>query len=65
MRGVTFQWVYQSGTEWMPFDARSNLAVEIMFAKSAQGQVFVNGFWAYINPGDLFMVYNSMRLYMP
>ena len=62
MGGATFQWVYQSGTEWMPFDGNSNLVVENMWRRSTQGRVFVNGFWAYVNTGELFMVFNNMTL---
>ncbi|KAI7851454.1 hypothetical protein BDC45DRAFT_571949 [Circinella umbellata] len=53
---MAVQWVYQAGSQWIPFDPQANYSIENLFrtgqsanvyVKSLHGLVYVNGIQLY------------------
>ncbi|CDH59227.1 predicted protein [Lichtheimia corymbifera JMRC:FSU:9682] len=56
---MTFQWVYQAGNTWVPFDGNNNRVLEQFWRSSRNGQVIVNRLPAIVYPRQLQMLVNN------
>ncbi|KAI9254541.1 hypothetical protein BDA99DRAFT_518680 [Phascolomyces articulosus] len=59
-----FQWVYQAGTFWVPFDRQSNFSIEQLWRRGAAGNIYVPSLQGlvYVNGPGLYAQQFSTRI---
>ncbi|KAI8584208.1 hypothetical protein K450DRAFT_218661 [Umbelopsis ramanniana AG] len=58
----SFQWVYSSGCNWIPFDAKANREIEkLWFNGTCGGWIYLTSFGgqAYINTASLYLQWSG------
>lgn len=60
---MTFQWMYQAGNTWVPFESDANHAIENLWRSYSNGYVQFGNQNAYIHVvNELFMILNKSRV---
>ncbi|KAI9283053.1 hypothetical protein BC943DRAFT_328191 [Umbelopsis sp. AD052] len=59
---ASFQWVYSSGCNWIPFDTKANREIEkLWFNGTCGGWIYLTSFGgqAYINTASLYLQWSG------
>lgn len=61
---MPFQWVYQAGTMWVPFDDQANLHIENLWRAGAAGNIYVASLrgLVYVNGPGLYAQQCATRI---
>ncbi|KAI7851455.1 hypothetical protein BDC45DRAFT_515818 [Circinella umbellata] len=61
---MSFQWVYQAGTVWIPFDQQTNYSIEHLWRRGSSANVYVPSLQGvvYVNGPGLYVQQFSTRI---